>query len=192
MRAFIGLLILTLIVGGTELFGQTDEVLVAKLSSRDPHTAHDAVSEVIVRGERMLPLIAEMKGDRREYLGRGLVSPSSSFLALGPKHDPTQLVTMEHLALYLLTAIHYPVHRFAQSPFLHDLSDPERRRSADQRLIDQAWTAANSWLTLEKDVGLEEMRRRRHAPLAGSGVTFYGTGGDIYLYPEPEPSEGKR
>jgi len=56
----------------------SDKEITLKLESNDPATAMCAAREIFARGERMIPYLAGIKGNRKPFVGGGLGHPMSS------------------------------------------------------------------------------------------------------------------
>src|SRR5262245_21418000 len=84
----------------------TNEALVAALSSKNGTIAHGAVIEILKRGELMIPMLLECKGNKKAFYGYGLGDPNSAFLipvSTGKtKDDRDRVITVEVAALYLI------------------------------------------------------------------------------------------
>lgn len=155
------------------------EQVVLALGSPDISEAHEAVLEVVRRGEPMIPHLLRLKSRRQAFRGYGLGHPNASQLISLPsgddKRDKGHVVTLEVAALYLICAIYHGNLSFAQSPYLTDLSlRPLKRRAFNStRLISKAWRSTTEWATQLRKVGLESLRATNQDPLSGSRVAFW-------------------
>lgn len=155
------------------------EEVVLALGSPDIKEAHEAVLEVVRRGEPMIPHLLKLKGRGQAFRGYGLGHANASQLISLPsgddKRDKGHVVTLEVAALYLICAIYHANLSFAQSPYLTDLSlQPIKRRTFNStRLISKAWRSTTAWGAQLRKVGLESLRATKQDPLSGSGVAFW-------------------
>jgi len=135
----------------------------------------DAVTEVMKRGQRMIPMLAALRGCRNTFFGGGLGNPQSSQL-IPAKHVPgLPVIPVEQAALFLIEGIYKGNYTFAQSPYLVDLTLPSERRepSASPELNKRAWKAVAGWNARYRREGLEHMRTQGDDPLAAAGVAFW-------------------
>lgn len=163
----------------------TDTQLVERLAAPEPATANAAVDEVLSRGERMIPLLMKLKGDRRYFngsLARGSEESSTSIPA--PSSDPKvnrwllkrgKLVTVEVAALYLVTAIYRGTLNIADSPYLTDLSLPgfKQRQGNTTGLIKRAWRSTTAWQKRLAAAGLAKLKADDDDPLKAASVRFW-------------------
>jgi hypothetical protein len=163
-----------------------DEELVKGLAAEDPREATKTAIEIFNRGERILPLLIKLKGNRVVFSGYCLGDPLAAMGTLGPHDDATseeiksnvragRYVTNEVVALYLISAIYYDNLAFAQVPYLTGNKRVKDYKYNTPNRIEKAWTATERWhKRLEKE-GLEQLREEKEAPLSSSEVHFYGT-----------------
>jgi hypothetical protein len=163
----------------------TDAQLVERLAAPDTRTANAAIDEIMSRGERMIPLLMKLRGDRRYFngsLSRGSEESSTSIPA--PSSDPRtnrwllkrgKLLTVEAAALYLITAIYHGTLQFADSPYLTDLSLPEveRRQGNTTGLIKRAWKSTAAWHGRLSASGLAKLKAADDHPLKAASVRFW-------------------
>lgn len=146
---------------------------------------------ILERGERMIPLLMKLKGNRDFFWPLGLGNPGAAkawqfpVQGKGAKLEEgksvydtdtdTDVVTQEVAALYLICAIYHKNLQFAQNPLLTDLSlPPEKRRARNTKeLVDKAWIAAEAWAEAMKKEGLSSLQAKHHDPLRGSNVAFW-------------------
>lgn len=163
---------------GGSIMQLSDAKLVEKIRNRDGETATKAAKEIFRRGERMIPLLLKLKGNREQYLGGWLGSENAAFLApVKPSPNPElgELVSTEIVALYLITAIYEGRLDFAQSPFLSDLTIPPdmRRAGNTPNRISRAWDSVEKWAKATKEQGLGSMRTKGRGPLSEARVAFW-------------------
>lgn len=164
---------------------QTDREVVQRLGSRDPDESYEAARQIFRRGERMIPLLVDLKGDRRPF-ARGFLGHSSSgdfaFLPEGDDWEEGRIVTVEVAALYLISAIYFEDFHFGFSGYLKDVtgrqsecitdSKGEWPRSNSRERVERAWSSLESWMAQYSKEGLASLRGHKHHPLAGSGLGF--------------------
>ena len=162
----------------------TDEQLVERLAAKDYATADAAVDEVMRRGERMIPLLLKLRGDRRYFSGFLTRNPDSSTSIPVPSGNPKtdrwlrergKFVTVEVAALYLITAIYYGTLEIAQSPYLTDLSQPEikRRQANTKDVVSRAWKSTAEWQQRLDANGLAKLKAADDHPLKAASVRFW-------------------
>lgn len=147
--------------------GLSDSDLIKALSSSDIETASRAVKEVVLRGARMAPLIASLRGNQQPY-------PWGS---LGPKPKKVPVddrVTLELLGLYLLMAIYNDM-EFPRSPYLIDLTLPAKERAPSKKkaLIDRGWRSAARWIAQLREESIEKLRSQNKSPLSDARIAFW-------------------
>ena len=155
----------------------SDAAIIRMLGSLNVEAAHQAVLEVMRRGEHMLPLLLRCRGNRRFFYGYGLGHRRSSSLVPVPSY-PNQrndgsIITIEVAALYLISAIYYQNLEFAQAPYLDDGTRVEWRRYNTPRRVVRAWRSTMRWAQALEREGMESLRSRRQSPLRNSGVSFW-------------------
>lgn len=166
----------------------TEQELINQFLYDDSIEGGKAIFE---RGERMIPLLMKLKGNRDFFWPLGLGNPGAAkawklpVQGKGVKLEAgktvydtdmdTDVVTKEVAALYLICAIYHKNLQFAQTPLLTDLSLPlEKRRDRNTKeLVDKAWTAAEAWAEVMKKEGLSSLQAKHHDPLKGSYVAFW-------------------
>lgn len=162
----------------------TDTQILENLASQDRELADTAVEEILKRGERMIPLLIQKKGDERFVLAKLTRSENSGQAIYLPSPDKKsnkrllkqgKLVTVEVAALYLITAIYYNDLFISQSPYLTDFSLPkEKRRAANTKeVVNKAWEATESWYKRVKIDGMEKLRKDEEYPFRKSEVKFW-------------------
>jgi hypothetical protein len=171
---------------GTVVLGQKDksmvnlkdEQVIAALSSQDAEVAHQAVEEVMKRGERMIPFLIGCRGNVNFFYGYGLGHHSSSFLIPLPKGNDVvndgSFVTVEVAALYLISAIYHKTLEFADAPYLTDGTSVEWQRFNTTERVGRAWSGVEIWLRALKAEGLKCLRAKHKSPLSGIDVHFWG------------------
>lgn len=171
---------------GTVVLGQRvksmvnlkDEQVIAALSSQDAEAAHQAVEEIMKRGERMIPLLMVCKGNASFFYGPGLGHHSSSFLIRLPKGNEEvndgSFVTIEVAALYLISAIYHRGLEFADAPYLTDGTPVEWQRFNTPQRVGRAWNAVEIWMCALKAEGLDSLRAKQQSPLSAADVHFWG------------------
>jgi hypothetical protein len=170
---------------GTAVFGQKvksmlnlkDDEVIAALSSHDAKEAHQAVEEIMRRGERMIPLLTTCKGNTSFFYGYGLGHHSSSFLIPLPRRSDEvnegNFITVEVAALYLISAIYHQTLEFADAPYLTDGSPVEWQRFNTPERVKKAWASAETWMQAYKHEGMESLRSKHQSPLSVSKVHFW-------------------
>lgn len=165
----------------TQATEATDAQLIERLASPDHRTADAAAAAILSRGERMIPLLMKLRGDRRPFSGGLTSSPSSSAFVFVPDGgekkalEEGRRVTVEVSALFLITAIYHGTLSIAQSPFLTDLKLPEvRRRSVNsKRLVERAWNSTADWQRRLEASGLAKLKAENDYPLKAASVRFW-------------------
>jgi len=153
----------------------TNEELIAALRPGRPERVTEVVAEVARRGEVMIPMLASLKGCRETFLGGGLGNPMSAQLIPEAKAGNLEPIPLEQAALYLIVGIYRGSLSYAQSPYLVDLREPQRRRTASvsPRLNERAWRSVDRWIAEWRKSNLQELRHRKQDPLAGSKLSFW-------------------
>ncbi len=160
----------------SQLITKSDSELINALSSvRESSGAPD---EIVHRGERMIPLLLNVKGDQRPAfaaLGHHL-SATPTRVAIKPSDvEPGKTLTMEVAALYLICAIYHNTLEFAQSPYLTDRRLPVGKRDATNtpELVTRAWQSVEEWNRRLDGTTLKKLRSLKDDPLRGSSVAFW-------------------
>ena len=162
----------------------SDPQLIESLASKDIEVANAAIEEVLKRGERLIPLLIQKKGDQRFVLGRLTRSENASTIVFTPSTNSRRnskllregkLITVEVAALYLITAIFYNDLYISQTPYLTDLSlAPEKRRSANtEEVVEKAWESTEAWFQKLEATGLEKLRKENEYPFRKGKVRFW-------------------
>ena len=164
---------------------KSDAQLVEELASTNDARADAAVEEVLSRGDRMLPLLIQKKGDRRFFRG-WLTREDGQAAVMVPiptgnsKRDKKylkegKLVTVEVAAIYLITAIFYDSLDIAQSPYLTDHALPgiKRRMANTPPLVKRAWKAIEGWYQRLASSNLTTLRAKDDDPLSTADVDFW-------------------
>lgn len=162
----------------------SDSELMEKLASNREEVANEAISEIMRRGEKIIPTLLAVKGDKRFFYGVLVKNPSFSMETRWPSDNAVvnarwlkegKLVTMEVAAVYLIVAIYYDSLSISQSPYLtNDSLPPARRRAANtEDVVSKAWEAIDVWSEKFKTLGLEKLRANKDAPLAEATVSFW-------------------
>jgi hypothetical protein len=155
----------------------TDEQIIVALKSQNEDKAHQAVEEVMQRGERMIPLLLQTRGDSQAFYGYGLGNHSSAFAIPSPtgdkKLDEGRVITVEVAALYLISAIYHKTLEFAQAPYLTDGTSVEWQKFNIPKRVNAAWESVEKWARILKTEGLDSMRAKQCDPLKGSPVSFW-------------------
>lgn len=159
----------------------SNEELVVSLESTEKEQAHQAILEIIKRGDVMLPGLLRCKGNRKFFYGYGLGHRDSAFLMLLPtgnkEKDEARAITVEVAALYLVSAIYYETLEFAQAPYLTDGTPVKLQRFNTRDRVAKAWLSVDKWRERLESEGLESLRKKKEAPLKEPGVHFWGTSG---------------
>ena len=162
-----------------EVSSASDQELIAALASTDKESSHDAVVEIMRRGERMLPLLLKCKGNKKYFYGAGLGHRYSATLIPLPtgnaKADESRVITVEVAALYLISAIFYDSLEFAQAPYLADGSRVKMNRFNTRARVSEAWRSVERWNERLQVEGLRVLREKKDAPLQTSKAQFWGT-----------------
>jgi hypothetical protein len=191
-HAFVCLPLLLLIIGlkpefvycqvGNEqktMQDRTDEQVIVALSSQDSGRSHQAVEEVMKRGERMIPLLMHSKGNTQAFYGYGLGNHSSAFLLPSPtgnkKLDEGSIITVEVAALYLISAIYHETLEFAEAPYLTDGTHVRQQKFNTRKRVAAAWASVEKWAQALKGERLESLRSIQRSPLKDSIVHFWGS-----------------
>ncbi len=165
----------------------TDAEVIEALASDDRDLVERAVSEVMLGGERLIPLFVKLKGDRRCFAAiRKLGEWGPGNIRFDPRNrelcakDP-DAITVEVAALFLISAIYYNDLEFATPPSLCDRASPHDNRgyrcagdkSNTRERVEKAWIAVEKWISEIETNGIESLRERKRDPLAGSEIAFY-------------------
>jgi hypothetical protein len=153
----------------------TNEELIAALRPGRPERVTGAVAEIARRGEVMIPVLASLKGCRETFLGGGLGNPMSAQLIPEAKAGNLEPIPLEQAAIYLIVGIYRGSLAYAQSPYLVDLREPQRRRTASVSPLfnERAWRSVDRWIAKWRESNLEDLRRRKQDPLGGSKLSFW-------------------
>jgi len=154
-----------------------DEEVIAALSSQNAEAAHQAVKEIMQRGDRMIPLLLRCKGNSNFFYGYGLGHRSSGFLIPLPSGDKQtndgSFISIEVAALYLISAIYHKSLEFAEAPYLTDGKSVEWQRFNTPERLKDAWDAVETWMQEFKSEGMESLRSKDRSPLSRSKVHFW-------------------
>jgi hypothetical protein len=158
---------------------QTDEQVIVALSCQDSQKSHQAVEEVMQRGEHMIPLLLRSKGNTQAFYGYGLGNRSSAFLLPSPtgnkRLDEGSVITVEVAALYLISALYHQTLEFAEAPYLTDGTHVKEQKFNTPKRVAAAWASVEKWAQALKGEGLESLRAKQHSPLKDSVVRFWGS-----------------
>lgn len=162
----------------------SDTEVVAMLSGQDGDKVDVAIEKILVRGERMIPVLVGLRGDDRPFYG--VLKKDSNFATEGyaptgnKKEDEAlikkgKMVTVEVAALYLLTAIFYESLDIAQSPYLTDASLPakDRRAANTEEVVRKAWMGVDNWMVMLSNTTLSSLRKDNEHPLKNAKVRFW-------------------
>ena len=162
-----------------EVSALSDQELIAALAATDKENSHDAVVEIMRRGERMLPSLLKCKGNKKYFYGAGLGHRYSATLIPLPtgnaKADESRVITVEVAALYLISAIFYDSLEFAQAPYLADGSRVKMNRFNTRARVSEAWRSVEQWYARVQTAGMRLLREKKDDPLRTSKVHFWGT-----------------
>lgn len=176
------------VLSGTIVFGQKvdesksmqnlkDEQVIAALSSHNAEAAHRAVGEIMHRGNRMIPLLRDCRGNSNFFYGYGLGHRSSAFLIPLPASDKEpndgRFVTVEVAALYLISAIYHKTVEFAEAPYLTDGTPVEWQKFNTPERVKKAWDSTEKWIQAFRSEGIESLRSRHQSPLSDSKIHFW-------------------
>jgi hypothetical protein len=155
----------------------TDERIIVELKSHNEEEAHHAVEEIMQRGERMIPLLLQTKGNNQAFYGYGLGNHLAAFAFPSPtgdkKLDEGRVITVEVAALYLISAIYHKTLEFAQAPYLTDGTSVKWQKFNTPRRVISAWESVEKWARMLKTQGLESLRAKQCDPLKWSVVDFW-------------------
>lgn len=160
----------------------SDEEVMKLLLSGKPSEATAAVQEIMNRGERMIPFLANNKGKQSRFCGiekLGYWGPGT--IAIFSSTDPcmtTRDVTSEVASLFLINAIYYEDLGFAGPPVLCDrVFEPGGEHSGkcsnDAKRLRSAWASVERWLTAYRRDGLEALRKNHKDPLSDAKASFF-------------------
>lgn len=156
----------------------TDEQVIHALRSKNEAESDRAVKEVLKRGDRMIPLLMQLRGDSHKFSGYGLGQPKAAFYVYKPVGNQQQpkndVITVEVAALYLTNAIYHESLEFAQAPYLTDGSNVQDLNNTDER-VKMAWDSVEHWSQSLRHDGLASLREKGQEPLRGSPVRFVGS-----------------
>ncbi len=155
-----------------------DEQLLAALASTDGREANQAVHEIMRRGERMIPLLMRLRGDKRFFYGYGIYNPDSawngtSIPVAGDNPDEGRLATVEVAAIYLISAIYYGTTEFAASIYLSDGTPVKNDSFNTPERVAAAWASVEQWGKELEQKGLKKLQREDLAPLHYSKLHFW-------------------
>jgi len=136
-----------------------------------------AVSEIFRRGERIIPLLAGLRGDRSIFCG-GWSGDSTSLRKAASSwalHCSGEgAIPLEQAALFYIVAIYRGSLDFTNSMDLKDDHKPlEWETMTSRDFSERAWLAVDRWLVYLRRDGLEGVRNERRGPLDGSGLSFF-------------------
>lgn len=162
----------------------SDIELIEMLSLQDGDKVNVAIDKILERGEKMIPSLIKLRGDRRPFYG--ILKKDSNFategyLPSGNKKEDDYLikkgkmVTVEVASLYLMTAIFYQSLDISQSPYLTDASLPARdRRAANtEGVVAKAWMGVDNWMVMLRNTSLSSLRKDNEHPLKNAKVRFW-------------------
>jgi hypothetical protein len=164
-------------VGRPEMRDMRDETLLSKLSSADPAEVTRAAREIFRRGERMIPRLVKLKGDRTvsQFLSLCNSDPRSSYFSARVYGVEGSWVTTEVVALYLISAIYFENPRFAVEPLLQGSRPVKDYNYNTRKRLKKAWKSNLSWYSKFESVGIDELRKLDESPLSSSKLSFLNT-----------------
>ena len=158
---------------------RTNEQVILAFQSRDERESHRAVEEVLSRGDRMIPLLMQLRGDSRKFSGYGLGDPmTASYIyttIAGQKQPKGSVITVEVAAMYLISAIYHESLAFARAPYLTDGSYVKDLNYNTDECVRMAWDSVEQWSQSLRQEGLVSLRAKGQEPLGGSLVRFWGS-----------------
>ncbi|MBC7912342.1 MAG: hypothetical protein H7Y30_17675 [Pyrinomonadaceae bacterium] len=140
-----------------------------------------ATTQIVRRGQKMIPLLAQLKGNKNFYHGRtlGRILPSDTQRGIGkedtPENNDGSIVTVEVAALYLISAIYHANIEFAYRAYLTDGTPVELFEYNSPAEIAKAWEATEAWMGRLEREGLDSLYGKGLSPLNNSGVVFIGS-----------------
>lgn len=157
-------------------------ILVEHLTSSNQITVDSAIDEIMIAGGKVIPYLLKLKGNVNFFYGTKHLNPRSSMLLpvpmegfAIPKSEQDRVITVEAVALYLISAIvHKDIH-FARAPLLVDemqLHSPKSPANTRDRL-NRAYSAVLQWVhTYKYDIEENSVDKLPY-PLQGSGLSWF-------------------
>jgi hypothetical protein len=152
-----------------------DDELISYLGSDKNREATQSAIEIFKRGERMIPLLMKLKGNKSNYNGFCLGDPKGADHVFEIEIVEGSTVTVEVAALYLITAIHYNNLAFANVPYLTENKRITNFQYNALKRVKKAWKATEQWYEKLKKDGLEKLRKDNEFPLKSTKIHFLGT-----------------
>lgn len=157
-----------------------DEELVLKFGANEAGDRTKIAVEIYNRGEKMIPFLMKLKGNRLRYNGYCLGDPKGAdSIALIPSIEGS-VVYIEVAAIYLINAIYFNSLHFANVPYLSDRKQDKvmgfkgyNYNSAIR--IKKAWESTEKWFDKFKKEGLDKLRNDKEFPLKSNQLYFVGT-----------------
>jgi hypothetical protein len=156
----------------------SDEQVSEALASLDASQANQAVREIMRRGERMIPLLMKLRGDKRFFYGHGFFGRDSAWS--GPSmpeagDDPNEgrFATVEVAAMYMISSIYHGTTEFADSIYLSDNTPVKNDRFNTPERVAAAWTSVEQWIVAFEQQGLKKLQHDKIDPLSYSKLHFW-------------------
>lgn len=160
---------------------RADAEVIKALGSRNPEEAEQARQAVLARGERMIPLLLQNKGDKRDYRGGGFGKETAAWAFLireseqKPKKDSPPVLTVEIFSLYLISGLYYGHFDFAEGPVLAYRPKPGKEQviNNNSKMLRRVYEAYAEWVAKVKTEGLAAMRQKKEPPLTGTKFNWW-------------------
>lgn len=147
--------------------GNPDLVSQLEASSEHPLLAASLATEVLRRGEAVIPLLLRLRGNRKPFAGRWVLG---RFPVCDPP-DSSWQVSLEVAALFLIQGVYYGRLDYANSAVLTDVASPLDGNAPDA--IRKAWLTVADWEQERLEHGMLWLRDKHRPPLRENGVHFY-------------------
>ena len=167
-----------------------EEYVMNQLLSRKRDDYVAAVHEIVKRGEKMFDSLLKLKGNKdiflvAAYLGNHSPSnaiyfplPEFMFGRLGESRksddQDDQYITVEVVALYLISAIYFQRTDFSRMAILRDPNiEVHRGVSNKKENVERAYQSVEQWVEKCKREGIASLREKKIDPLAGSNLKWW-------------------
>jgi hypothetical protein len=158
----------------------SDMELISKFGSEEKIDKTPIAIEIFSRGEKMIPFLMNLKGNRLIYDGYCLGDPNGAdSISLIPVVEGS-VVYIEVAALYLINAIYFNNLHFANVPYLSDKKQDKVTglKSNDynsSKRLKKAWDSTEKWFKKVQKEGLEKLKVSNEFPLKANNLYFIGT-----------------
>lgn len=153
-----------------------DVELVKLLGSRVRTRSFEAARQIFGRGDRMIPLLVDNKGNSQPYAWGSLGNPKSGSITFAPSSssewDNGRIVTVEIASLYLICAIYEQDFEFGQSAYLRSNEEIEFNRYNTTERVKEAWDSIEAWIGKMNIEELATLREKKIRPLGKTKLFF--------------------